>query len=466
MRVSMMRWSLPAAAWAAVAAVWVGCSSGGAESDGGSAQVEERAEDAFVLPDEQIEATWVVHYAVSDRLGPLTDEGWVALINRRHLQQAVEASGADPVLAARAHLETALLYEQAAMIAANAFVEVYAKTPEATDPAGAQHLLAVSYIILGDLDKARAASAKLPEKDPTTPFHAPWKAWLADPAATWPPDLSALPLGLPEVSVATFPSLPPPPHYELPEQGSSDSKRTMADPGGLVALALWHRAAAAKASAEDAARFEAIRVGFALPLTAAPAKPGALTPQQLFGTTLLTPGDADFLVDLHGPTGKAAVDAHAGTSFLAWLAKDSRTDGHIDAEKAVQRVATLRMALMDAAKAKTGGTAEGHHRLFADLGTAGALWSLALVAEVEGDREVSGLLRLNARDKADLGNHLQDPVSLLSLAAWDAGNRNVHRAPELLHDQTRRYPDLEVARYGLDVLALRVQKERIEPSGM
>ena len=89
-----------------------------------------------------------------------------------------------------------------------------------------------------------------------------------------------------------------------------------------------------------------------------------------------------------------------------------------------------------------------------------------MVAEVAGDRETSGRLRLQARDRTDLGNHLKDPVSLLSLAAWDASNRNVHRAPELLHNQTGRYPELEVARYGLDVLALRVQKERIETSGM
>ncbi len=446
-------------------ALWLGACTGGSGESASGGGADAAADESASFPSELVQASWVVRYADAENLGALTEPGWVALINHRHIQKAVEQSGDDKLLAGRAHLEAALLYEQAAMLAAHSFIEVYGKTPEPTDPAGAKHLLAVSYAVLGDTDKARAASKELPAGDPTAGFHAPWKAWLEG-DATWPPDLSSLPLQLPEVAPGVFPTLPPPPHYELPEQGGSSSKRTMADPGALVAVSLWHRAAARAALGDGYDAIRALRAGYALPVEGLPGKPGPREPMELFGSTLITPGDADFMVDLLGAAGAGAVEAHAGTSMLAHLAKEARVDGKVDPDKVSRLIGDMRNAFLDASREASNGEAGAHHRIFADISAAGAYWSLALVAEVEGDRERGGLLRLLARDKAELGNHVQDAVSLLSLAAWDAGNRNVHRAPELLHDQARRYPGLEVARYGLDVLALRVQHERIEPSGM
>jgi len=442
----------------------MGCMGGDGGSDGGTTTAQE-AEEATAFPEALVQSTWVVNYASVDSLGPVAPPGWVSLVNHRHIGKAVEQSGDDTLLAGRAHIEAALLYEQAALLSANAFVEVYGATPQPTDPVGAKHLLAVSYAVRGETDKAKAASAQLTKGDPTIPFHKPWKAWLEGDAA-WPPDLSGLPIELPDVKPGVFPSLPPPPHYELPEQGGSSSKRTMADPGALVAVALWHREAAKAALGDRYDAIRAIRAGYSLPVTAAAAKPGPRDPQELFGSTLLGPGDADFMVDLEGDQGAGAIDAHAETSLLAWIAREARSDGKVDPDKVSRMVNELRAELLEASAAANGGNQAPHHRVFGDMAAAGAFWSLALAAEAEGDRERGGLLRLHARDKAELGNHVQDAVSLLSLAAWDAGNRNVHRAPELLHDQARRYPDLEVARYGLDVLALRVQSERIEPSGM
>jgi len=442
-----------------------GCLGGADSADGTSSGPTDAAEEATAFPAELLAATWVVRYANAEALGPLTQSGWVALINHRHIANAVEQSGDDALLAGRAHLEAALLYEQAALLSANAFIEVYGNTPQPTDPAGAKHLLAVSHAILGDTEAARKASSELPADDPTATFHGPWKTWLEGDAA-WPPDLSGLPLELPEPQAGVFPSLPPPPHYELPEQGGSKSKRTMADPGALVAVALWHREAAKAVLGDRYDIIRALRVGYELPVATVAPKPGPREDQEIFGGTLLTGGDADFMSEVLGEVGPAAVEAHADTSLLAWLAREARVDGKVDPDKVSRLVNDLRGALLDSSREANGGNPAPHHRVFADMAAAGALWSLALVAEAEGDRERGGLLRLHARDKAELGNHVQDAVSLLSLAAWDAGNRNVHRAPELLHDQARRYPDLEVARYGLDVLALRVQHERIEPSGM
>ena len=437
--------------------------------DGGADGAQGPADGAAVasfFPDEKLDETWVVHFATEADLAPVVHEGWVKLVNQRHVQKSVTSMPAsDSAGRARAHLEAAGLYEQAAMVSAFAFIEVYERTPQPTDPLGANHLLAVSHAVLGHTDAAKAASAKVPKDDPTAAWHAPWHAWLKA-GGSWPPDLSALPMELPAVTAGTWPVMPSPPHYEMPEQGT-DSQRSMGDPGALVAMALWHRAAAEAGGGEATAAAATLRAGYGFPAAAPPPAAGDLSYPLLFGSTLMTPGDGPFMADLHGAKGIAAVDAHKDTSFLAWLAHACRgDDGKLDAEKVVDKVADLRLRLVDRAKARTGGTVQGFQRQFADAATAGTLWSLALVAEAEGDREASGLLRLNARDKADLGNHLQDPVSLLSLAAWDASNRNVHRAPELLHDQARRYPELEVARYGLDVLALRVQKERIETPGM
>jgi len=434
---------------------------GGADASKGTT---EEAESFF--PDDKLDATWVVHFATEADLAPVAPAGWVKLVNQRHVHQAVTAMASDDGAGqARAHLEAAGLYEQAAMVAAHAFIEVYERTPQPTDPAGAQHLLAVSHAVLGHREAAKKASDQVPADDPTAAWHAPWKAWVSgtDP---WPPDLSALPMQLPPVAGGTWPSMPEPPHYEMPEKGT-DSARSMGDPGALVALALWHRAAAKKAGGEHYASAAMLRAGYGFPAAAPVAAAGELSYPMLFGSTLMTPGDGAFMADLHGDDGPAAVAAHKDTSFLAWMASECQgDDGKLDAEMVVDKVGDLRLRLVDRAKRRTDGTVQGFQRSFADAATAGTFWSLALVAEAQGDREASGLLRLNARDKADLGNHLQDPVSLLSLAAWDASNRNVHRAPELLHDQARRYPELEVARYGLDVLALRVQKERIETPGM
>lgn len=443
--------------------VSTGCSGGGEGSGPSDAAA---AREGLAFPAERLDATWPVHFATDASLAPVVQQGWVKLINQRHLQQAVEGMDAsDTTGVARAHLEAALLYEEAALVAAHAFIEVYERTPQPTDPVGAHHLLAVSHALLGDVEAAKAASAKVPDDDPTAAWHGPWKSWLAA-GATWPPDLSGLPLELPDVQPGTWPSLPAPPHYAMPEQGT-DSKRSMGDPGALVAASLWHREAARAGGGDAYPAVATLRAGYGLPAAAQPTASGDLTWPQLFGSTLLSPGDGAFMADLHGEAGIAAVKAHEATSFLAWLATQSMgPDGKLSSEKVVDNVAELRTALVERAKLQTDGTVSGAQRMFADTAVAGAFWSLALVAEAQGDRETSGLLRLNARDKADLGNHLQDPVSLLSLAAWDANNRNVHRAPELLHDQARRYPELEVARYGLDVLALRVQKERIETPGM
>lgn len=425
----------------------------------GSAAVAPPGGELQALDAARLDATWPVQFATEESVGGYGGApGWVALVMHRDLKAAVEKLGPKGgAPAARAHGDAAAMYRQAALLEANALIQTYGATPEATDPVGAAHLLAVSYALTGDLTRAREASARLDGvEDPTTAWHAPWKAWLAA-GATWPPDLTGLPIELPEPAPGGWPEVDQLPHYQLPEVGAA-GVRPMGDPGALVALALWHDRAAHAAAPELDGALAAMRAGYHLPAEPDPAVGGDLPMDLLFGSDLVVSADARFLAAVHGEQGAAAVDAYASESVLAWLAAQSRVDGKIDAERAVDVLAGFRQDLVDAAAAKTGGETKSHQRQFADIAYVGAFRSLALVAEVEGDREASGLLRINALDRSQKATAC--PVGLIALGAWDASNRYPTRAQDILHAQARRFPSLDTARYGLDVMALRVSRER------
>lgn len=412
------------------------------------------------VPVELIDASWPVRLATETDVGPYAAQpGWATLVMKRDYRRAAEQFGsAGGLAAARAHVELATLFRQAALLSAHSLIETYGKTPEPTDPVGVAHLLAVSHAITGDLEAARTHARALEsvDSDPTLAWHGPWKSWLAGEAA-WPPDLSALPLDLPQPTPGWLPSLPPPPHYGLPEQGV-DTVREMADPGALLALALWHDRAAWAAAGEAWPLVRSYRVGYQLPPEPVVRAEGELPMELLFGSDLLVSADAAFLADLLDSAGPAAVDAHAGRSLLAALAASSRVDGRLDADRLSESLAWLRDTLVERAVARAGGQVEAHHRQFADIARVGAMRLLALVAEAEGQRELAGLLRLEALERSEKA--MACPVGMMALAAWDAGNRYPTRALEILHAQARIYPALEAARYGLDVMALRVSRER------
>ena len=153
------------------------------------------------------------------------------------------------------------------------------------------------------------------------------------------------------------------------------------------------------------------------------------------------------------------MDKHQGTSLIAALAVACRDeDGTINAEKAADVLAQFREQILARSSAQTNDKVQIHQREFANIALVGAFRNLALVAEVEGDREAAGLLRINAMEKSEKSTAC--PVGLIALGAWDASNRYPTRAQEILHSQARRFPSLEAARYGLDVMALRVSRER------
>lgn len=430
-----------------------GCSGGDNANRGASAAFEATFDQA------RVEEVWVVKMAASEDFAAYTGAGWVPLVVKRDLSASVRGFAQESGLgAARAHADTSLVYRQAALMAAHGLVETYGKTPEPTDPLGTAHLLTVSFTLLGDIDAAKAQSAKLAGvEDPTNSFHAPWKAWL-DSGAAWPPPLASLPGSLPEVAVGGWPEVEAPPHYVLPEREGSDAKRDMGDPGILVALALWHEAAARLAAGESAGLVDVYQARYRWPVEPGTTSAADLPMPFLFGSDYLVPADGPFIEAALGKQGLAAVDAFAERSMLAWMAQQSRVDGKISAERAIDVAAGLRDQLLTASQARSGGNVESHHRTFADIAHVGALRNLALLAEAEGDREEGGKLRLAARDLSD--QSAACPVGLLSLAAWDTSNRYPTRALEIVHRHVSKLPALEIARYGLDVMALRVSRER------
>lgn len=440
----------------ATSAVDFGCGGGKGESAGPVVPT------ADTYPVDLLERSWPILTADNDARQPYeAGRGWVELVAKRDLRSCVTDLGpTGGTAAARAHAEAATMYRQAALLYANAMIAAWGNMAEPTDPLGGAHLLTVSYILVGDLDKAREQSARLDgvTDDPTLPWHGPWASWLADPSPKWPPDLSGLPMELPEPKAGAWPSPTSVPNYILKEQSAEQREIAVADLSTLVELALWHDSVA-RAAVEDDGLVDLYAVQYRWPIEGAVDTTLVLPLDLYFGSDYLVPEDANFLAAVVGAKGAPAVGEFKDRSLLAALSDRAAIDGKIDPEKAIDLAAATRGAILARMKEKAGGNTEGFHRTFADIGRVAVLRGLALVAEAQGDREVSGRLRILAWESS-AQEWTADPSALLALGAWDAANEYPVRASEMVHNLIRRYPSLETARFGVDVLALRVSRRR------
>jgi hypothetical protein len=432
---------------------------------------ETASEAPSALPSELLAKSWEVQFAGDREQEALLAKsaGWKSLVLDRDYRAAtIEFKAVGGLTAARGHAEAAALYRQAALLMGNAFLQTYGtetvnettQRGDASDPASVAHLLAIGQALNGHLDKAAAEAAKLPADDPTAAYHAPWKAWFASGAPpVWPPDFAGLPQSLPAVAVGEWPEVAGLPHFTMVERSETKSTVPMGDPGELVALAMWHEEAARLAAGADAKAVVTYGARYRFASEPPVADTANLPVELLFGSDYLVAEDGPFMAEVTAK-GASAVDAWKDRSAIAALAVAARgADGGVDAEKAVDLAAEVRKEVLrlsrEATKAEENTSSQ---RMFSDMAEVGVLRNLALVAEIEGHHDTSGRLRINARDKTD--NHTGCPVALLSLGAWDAGNQYPQRAADFVHDFSRRYPSLETAQYGIDVLSVRMSRQK------
>ena len=450
----------------ALGCVLAGVAFGSLMSSCTGQQTETVDPEAWDVPVDKslFEATWPMMVIEDEDRQPYEEPDYVALINGRDIREAVQQSGGEADLAtARAHADAAALYRQGAVAAGTAYVEYFdAPLGQDYDPAEKVHLIMVGKTLNNDLEGAKAqieAVKALGEDSVVAPWAAPWLAMHAE-GGSWPPDLSGLPYQPPEVKPGEWPELGEArPSYSVKEQEPGTHDLNIDDPAVLVQLALWHDAAAKKAAGDKAGLIDVYGARYRMPVEGGVSQRDDLPLELLFGSDFLHPKDAAFMAALVGSDGLGAVDAYKDTSFTAAVVVASRgEDGKVDAEKAVDLVNELRKALKAQQALKRDGE-HPSHPIFADIAVAGLYRNLAIVAELEGDRETSGKLRIAAKDMGEV-DAAAAPEGLLSLTAWDADNQYTMRGLEIIHQQARRAPSLEVVRTALDLLAIRVGRSR------
>jgi len=438
----------------------------GATSCTGAEPEEPKDPDAWELSVDKslFDATWPMAVVDDEVRKPLEEPDWVALTFHRDIRKAVQESGGESDWAtARAHADAAALYRQGAMGASTAYVQYFDKPlGQAYDPAEKVHLMMVGKAILADHDGAKShieAVQALGEDSAVSAWAAPWLA-LYESDKTWPVDLSGLPYQPPPVKPGEWPELGEArPSYEVQEQEPGTHSLKIDDPALLVQLAMWHDAAARQAAGDKAGLIDIYGARYRMPIEPDVVARDALPLELLFGSDYLHPGDGAFMAAVTGSEGLAAVEAHEDSSFIASVVVAVRGDnGKIDAEKAVDLANDLRKAWKTQQGLARGGE-HPSHPIFADVAVAGLYRNLAMVAELEGDRETSGKLRIAAKDMGER-DAAAAPEGLLSLTAWDAANQYTIRGLEIVHQQARRAPSLEVVRTALDLLAIRVGRSR------
>lgn len=419
----------------------------GCTSSNGPAAPAEEAPAGSAVPAELIAQTWQVRMANAQARSVFEGRpSWVAYFQGKRNEALQNMAGeSDAAGLARMHAEYAAMYRQAALIAANATIQVYGADAEPTDPVEVSYLLGVSGLLLKNADYAAKLSGS------AVPAAKAWSDWAAA-GAVWPPDLAAnvagiqgAPGSVPGADIVLS-------SYKL--QGE-DGAVEAGDPAALVALSRWHEAAALAADAASVDAVARLIDPWRLPTEVyAPQGPTPSSDTFLFMSVNTSAGDAAFYSDL-ARNGVAAVDAHAGDSVYAAVVKGCTKDGKIVVDCVLDESAAVGKAI-EAGMEKSAGSVDSFHRLFADFARVGILRAADRAALTTGDTDTSGRLRINALDHT-VGN-ATDPLFLLSVAAWDAGNRNTTRAEEIVHNQLEQVPGLHVARAPLDALHVRLAR--------
>jgi hypothetical protein len=262
--------------------------------------------------------------------------------------------------------------------------------------------------------------------------------------------------------VGAMPALGELPHFSGPD-GLGEGIVEGTHAGSLVALAEAHHQAALKAWPEGATQLDAALALWRLPIESdAFELPDTWDDSLVFGSSVLAGSDYSYLAALtRTENAKLTTDASVTMSPLAaalapCLKGEPDAEPTLEVECVVDTAAGVH-AQIRAEMVSRAGEAEDYHRAFYDLARVSVLRAAADLAEANGEELTMGRLRILALERST--GPAGDPAPLLQLAAWDAGNRNVVRAQELLHDQVGHLPGIEAARYPLDSLHVRLSRE-------
>ena len=403
-------------------AVLLACTSGPPEREPESASTSVSAE--------LLASTWQVRMSDATTRAPYEQHpGW-ALLFQRDFEGALRAfdEQRDDGGLARAHLELAALFRQAARLAAEATLQVYGEDRQETDPSDVDYLVGVSEALLA---KPTTHLASTPGDPVYAGRVAAWRS------GTWPPPAA---LSIATADLAVQPR-------DLRERTAEGKTVQVVDPTELLAVSLWHETEAMRSGAPprwlDPWR---------LPMEPPTSDERPVTDEMLFGGFVPTAADVAFL--------SAACDGSADLarfpdSLLATLLTPATAGGRLDVQKAREAAQDFFEALRTAMRARTG-QEEGYQRAFADLGQVSVLRAAVCVADDLGQGDDAGVLRVEIADLSS--GPAADPVSLLSLAAWDASHRNAVRALDLVHTLGRDHPQLELARVPLDAMSVRLSR--------
>lgn len=416
-----------------------------------------------VIPDSLVAATWPVQMADDAARARFEGHpGWTALFSR-DLGAALVGFAGDETQRrglARTHALLAALHRQGALLAANATRHVYGTDRQAAvDPPEVDYVVGISQALLGACPEAAAALGVAKGEGVPAEGVAYWMMRSAE-APCGDLSLDAPPAAFPRPAAGPTPGERPAPaavpHHQYPEQGAEGRMVAVTNPAALMALAAWHEAAARAAAPEGEARYvDATLAPWRLPGESRPrvdTTEGA--PEWLFAGFALAPGDLAFLAETSAD-GVVAVGAHAGTSPLAAALQPAVVEDAIDPDAVLDLAAAVGRQV-ETAMAARGGGAKDFHRPFAEIARVAVLRAGMLVADGAGQYRDAGILRINALERSN--GPAGDPVFLLSVAAWDAGNRNPLRAQELIHSLAKSHPALEAARTPLDALHIRLSR--------
>ena len=411
-----------------------------------------------------LKEVWQVRFVDETLLASYSSKsGWQKYYSRE-FEQAMSTLEGEAL--ARIHVEYSALYRQALLLHSNATFHAYEGYKNKLDPPQVSYLLAVSSIFKNDIAKSESYLSKYTADPQTDSRVSQWKKWLAS-------DKKAKPQleGFFFSADNTSPQRPPAHEDAIYSFGSGDTSMSASEGTSLWLRALWHENEARKLLKDKSYGSSLVsllinpwRLPFEKNFTSPTVEALSSVPDDwFFFGFYLNSADIGFLGSL-SPSPKESLQKWQDTSVLAQYISRCIKQEKLDVECVVDQATTLESEILSLNKSATSDRKEEvNTALLYDLFPKFARYALyraaALWAEENGQHEDSGRFRLMVREASGV---IRDPLFLISLAAWCAGNEDTLRSADLLHEFSSEFSSLQSARIPLDSLHIRVGRQRID----